>query len=102
MTDSLSLTRARRSGRLFFLTSVFVLSAWASVAQTAFVDFNTVGEYTNNFFPFDNGGAGYSFEENTTNGVGGSGGVAVNASIDTSATYTKSSWNLSTNGATVL
>jgi len=76
------------------------------MAQTAFVDFNTVGEYTNNFNPWnDVGGAnggGYSFEESTNDGVGGSGGVAVYQSTDMTATYKSGSWNLATNGATVI
>jgi hypothetical protein len=76
------------------------------MAQTAFLNFNTVGQYTNNFSPWnDNGGANggdYSFEENTHDGVGGSGGVAVFANNDMTATYKSGSWNLSTNGATVL
>ena len=71
------------------------------MAQTAFVDFNAVGEYTNNFNPFSNGG-GVNFEENTTDGVGGSGGVAVIANNDMTAVYKGASWNLSTNGATII
>jgi hypothetical protein len=102
MNNSLSLARAGRFARLICLTTLFLFSARRSMAQTAFVDFNSVGEYTNNFFPFDNGATGFSFEENTTNGVGGSGGVAVDAIIDTTATYTNRSWNLATNGATVI
>src|SRR5277367_1886580 len=62
------------------LLAFFCFIAASGLAQTAFLDFNTVGQYTNNFNPwYDNGGGNggnYSYEENTTNGVGGSGGVA--------------------------
>ena len=81
MNNSLYLTRAGRSVRWFCLASLFVFSAWAAMAQTAFLNFNTVGQYTNNFNPWNDTGAPdanggvYSFEENTTNGVGGSGGI---------------------------
>jgi uncharacterized repeat protein (TIGR03806 family) len=108
MNNSLYLPGAVRSTRLFCLASFFVFSAWASVAQTAFLNFNTVGQYTNNFNPWNDTGAPdanggvYSFEENTTNGVGGSGGVAVFANNDMTATYKSGSWNLSTNGATIV
>jgi hypothetical protein len=88
------------------LAFVLVLSACGAVAQTAFVNFNSVGEYTNNFSPWNDAGgvngANYSFEENTTNGVGASGGVAVYQSTDMTATYNGGSWNLSTNGATIV
>ncbi|HUD49296.1 MAG TPA: PA14 domain-containing protein [Candidatus Baltobacteraceae bacterium] len=83
-----------------------VLFAGEAKAQTAFVNFNTVGEYTNNFNPWNDNagvnGGNYSFEENTTNGVGGSGGVAVYQNNDMTAAYKSGSWNLSSNGATVL
>src|SRR6516165_6318724 len=50
-------------------------------AQTAFLNFNTVGQYTNNFNPWnDNGGANggvYGFAENLSVGVAGSGGVSL-------------------------
>lgn len=83
----------------------FWACAAPAAAQTVFLDFNTAGQYTGNFNPWnDNGGVNggnYSFQENTTDGVGG-GGVAVFQSVDTTATYKSGSWNLSTNGATVL
>ncbi|HEV7924559.1 MAG TPA: hypothetical protein VGR14_04345, partial [Verrucomicrobiae bacterium] len=86
--------------------SILVLPACGAMAQTAFVDFNSVSEYTNNFSPWNNNngqqGNNFSFEENITNGVGGSGGVAVFADNDTTAVYNGGSWNLSTNGATVV
>jgi PKD repeat protein len=74
-------------------------------AQTAFLDFNTVGQYTNSFNTWNdsNGinGGNYSFEENPTVGVGGSGGVSVFQNTDTTATYTNISWDFSASGATV-
>jgi uncharacterized repeat protein (TIGR03806 family) len=83
-----------------------VLFAGETRAQTVFLNFNTVGQYTNNFSPWNDNagvnGGNYSFEENATNGVGGSGGVAVFQDNDMTATYNSGSWNLSTNGATVL
>src|SRR5271168_2357029 len=88
------------------LAGLLLLCQTTSFAQTAFLNFNTVGQYTNNFNPWnDNGGVNggnYSYEENTTNGVGGSGGVAIFQSTDMTATYNAGSWNLATNGATVL
>jgi uncharacterized repeat protein (TIGR03806 family) len=95
-----------RPVRLYCLVLWLVLLGGETMAQTVFVNFNTVGQYTNNFSPWnDTGGVNgdnYSFEENTTNGVGGSGGVAVFQDNDMTATYKNRSWNLATNGATVL
>jgi uncharacterized repeat protein (TIGR03806 family) len=76
-------------------------------AQTVFLSFNTVGQYTNNFNPWNDNGSGanggaYAFEENLTNGVGGSGGVSVFNDDDTTATYKSGSWNFAVNGATIL
>jgi uncharacterized repeat protein (TIGR03806 family) len=75
-------------------------------AQTVFLDFNTVGQYTNNFEPWnDNGhgadGGNYSFTENPSDGVGGSGAVSVFTNNDTTAIYKSGSWNFATNGATL-
>src|ERR1700749_1611841 len=74
--------------------------------QTAFLDFNASGGYTTNFSQWqDNGGGNggaYAFQENTTDGVNGSGGVSVFQSTDTTATYSTSSWNMGTNGATAV
>jgi PKD repeat protein len=76
-----------------------------AVGQTAFLDFNTVGQYTNSFNPWnDAGGANggnYAFMESTTAGVGGSGGVSVFQSTDTTAVYKTGSWDFSTNGASI-
>ncbi|HTA29744.1 MAG TPA: hypothetical protein VK731_04635, partial [Candidatus Cybelea sp.] len=95
-----------RFRRLLCLASLLVLSTSGAMAQTAFLDFNTVGDYTNNFSPWNDvggvNGGNYSFAENTTNGVGGSGGIALLADNDMTATYNAGSWNLSTNGATVV
>ncbi len=79
----------------------------SSFAQTVFLNFNTVGQYTNNFSPWnDTGGAGnggnYSFEENTTVGIGGTGGVQVYQSTDMTAAYSAGSWNISTNTAAMI
>jgi hypothetical protein len=78
----------------------------SSVAQTAFLNFNSAGQYTNNFNPWNDGsgvnGDNYSFTENPTAGVGGSGGVTVFASTDMTAAYNGGSWNLSSNGATII
>ena len=75
-------------------------------AQTAFLDFNTVGQYTNNFNPWNDGNGinsgAYAFEENPSDGVGGSGGVDVDQSTDTTATYQSGSWDLATNGSTMI
>ncbi len=76
-------------------------------AQTLFVDFNGVGHYTNNFNPWNDNGSGvnatnYSFEEGTNDGTGGSRGVSVYRSTDTTATYKNGSWNFATNGATIV
>ena len=88
------------------LSAVFCLNTATGQAQTAFLDFNLVGEYTNNFNPWnDTGGVNagaYAFEENTSDGVGGSGGVEVDQSTDTTATYKSGSWNLATNGSTII
>src|SRR5579884_1356287 len=78
--------------------------SWKIHAQTAFISFNTVGQYTNNFSPWGDNGSGandgnYSFQESTTDGVAGSGGVSVFTNNDTTAVYKTSSWNLATNGA---
>jgi uncharacterized repeat protein (TIGR03806 family) len=87
--------------------SVFLLfGAAAGSSQTVFLDFNTPGQYTGNFNSWnDNGGinAGdYSFEENTTAGAGGSGGVSNFQSTDTTATYKSGSFNFATNGAVIV
>ena len=95
------------SSRAFCLAFCWIWLATAGFAQTVFLNFNTPGQYTNNFNPWnDNGGGGnganYSFTESTNDGVGGSGGVSVFQSVDMTATYQGGSWNLSTNGAAVL
>jgi uncharacterized repeat protein (TIGR03806 family) len=88
------------------LPAFFCLGVAAGFSQTVFLDFNTPGQYASNFNSWnDNGGinAGdYSFEENTTAGVGGSGGISNFQSTDMTATYKSGSWNFATNGATIL
>ena len=79
----------------------------SSSGQTAFAGFNTVGQYTNNFNAWNDNGSGanagvYCFQENTTDGVGGSGGVSVYQSTDTTATYHGSSWNFAGKGTTII
>jgi hypothetical protein len=75
----------------------------AVFGQIVFLDFNTAGQYVNNFNPWnDNGGVNggnYSFTESTSAGVNGSGGVSVFQSTDTTAAYKQGSWNFSTSGA---
>ena len=72
-------------------------------AQTAYVDFNTPGQYAASFNPWNDAGGtdggNYAFQENPTNGVGGSGCVNVFQSSDTTAAFKTSSWDFSTNGA---
>ena len=79
------------------------LGSWLSPAQTVFLDFNTPGQYTGNFNPWNdaNGadGGNYAFMESSTAGVAGSGGVSVFQSTDTTATFIGGSWDFSTNGA---
>jgi hypothetical protein len=75
-------------------------------AQTLFLDFNTVGQYTNNFNPWNDNGGGnggnYCFSESAGVGAGASRGVSVFQSTDTTATYRTSGWDFSTNGATLI
>ncbi len=92
--------------RSTLMAVAFCFAAASSFSQTAFLDFNTVGQYTNNFNVWQdnngvNGGA-YAFTENTTDGVAGSGGVSVFQSTDTTATYKTGSWNFATNGSTLI
>jgi hypothetical protein len=51
-----------------------------TLGQTVFVDFNTPGQYTANFNPWNDStgvnAGNYSFSENTSAGVNGSGGVS--------------------------
>jgi len=79
------------------------LGCWLSPAQTVFLDFNTPGQYTGNFNPWNdaNGadGGNSAFMESSTAGVAGSGGVSVFQSTDTTATFIGGSWDFSTNGA---
>ncbi|HEV2392215.1 MAG TPA: choice-of-anchor D domain-containing protein [Verrucomicrobiae bacterium] len=81
--------------------------AIACSGQTAFLDFNTAGQYTNNFNPWNDNGVGgnggsYSFMESDGVGAGGSRGVSVFQSTDTTAAYNAGSWDFSTNGAVIV
>ncbi|HTI68656.1 MAG TPA: chitobiase/beta-hexosaminidase C-terminal domain-containing protein [Candidatus Limnocylindria bacterium] len=77
-----------------------------TLAQTAFVDFETPGQYATNFNAWNDvggtDGGNYSFQASTNAGVGGGGGVAVFQDSDTTAVYRGGSWNLSTNGSVVV
>ena len=98
-------TKLSRLDKFLFLT-IPCLAALCSSAQTVFVDFNTPGQYTGNFNPWnDAGGANggnYSFVESSTAGLSGSGGVSVFQSTDTTAVYKSGSWDFSTNGSTII
>lgn len=92
-----------------FYPAALICSIWLAATascQTVFLDFNTPGQYNNNFNPWnDSGGANggnYAFQESGTAGVNGSGGVSVFQSTDTTAIYKSGSWDFSTNGATLL
>ena len=88
------------------LLAVFCLGLVCGRTQPVFFDFNTVGQYTNNFNPWNDGGGfnagNYAFTESPTDGVGGSGGVSVFQSTDMTATGNGRGWNLAANGATLL
>src|SRR5258708_13556972 len=75
-------------------------------SQTIFLDFNSTGQYTNNFNPWnDNAGVNSGntcYSENATAGVGGTRGISVFQSVDTTAIYTNGTWAFSTNAATIL
>lgn len=74
--------------------------------QTVLVDFNTAGQYASNFNQWnDSGGTNggnYDYLESAGVGVGGSRGISVYRSTDTTATYKTGSWNFGTTGATVI
>src|SRR5436305_14598294 len=101
-----------RSNRVSRLPRLNLFSPWrllivfglsSALGQTVFLDFNTTNQYTNNFNPWNdtggNNGGNYSFSESSTLGVGGSGGVSVFQSSDTTAAYKSGSWDFSTNGS---
>ena len=95
-----NLQRGMMSGLFLFCTAT-------SFSQTVLLDFNTVGQYTNNFNSWNDNGSGsnainYSFKESTTAGAGGSGGVTNYQSTDTTATYKSGSFNFATNGAVIV
>src|SRR6266436_9535818 len=89
-----------------WLLAFHCLSLAPGFSQTLFLNFNSTGQYTNNFNPWnDNGGINSGntcYSEGATAGVGGTRGISVFQSVDTTATYTNGSWDFSTNGATIL
>src|SRR5689334_7938656 len=89
-----------------YLLALFTLILSSTFGQTVFLDFNTPGQYTNNFNPWNDAGGGnggvFAFSENLSVGVGGSGGVSVFNNSDTTAAYRTGSWNFAANGATVI
>lgn len=82
------------------------LGLMSSFSQTAFLDFNTAGDFTNNFNLWnDVGGANggnYAFAENPSVGVAGSRGVSLISNSDTTAAYRSGSWNFAVSGATLI
>jgi PKD repeat protein len=103
--QSLARCRSRFCSVVLFAAGLACLGTFSGAAQTAFVDFNSPGEYTNNFNPWQDAtgvnGGNYSFAESTSAGVANSGGVSVFANNDTTAAYNAGSWNFSTNGSTM-
>ncbi len=88
------------------LTVLALCFCCQSRAQTAFLDFNTTAQFTNNFSRWNdsNGvnGGNYAFMEAGGAGVGASRGVSVFQNTDTTATYNSGSWDFSTNGAAII
>lgn len=84
------------------LLAFFLSTSAAGFSQTVLLDFNTAGQYTGNFNPWNDNGGGASFTENTTAGAGGSGGVTNFQSTDTTATYKSGNWSLATNGSVIV
>jgi uncharacterized repeat protein (TIGR03806 family) len=91
--------------RFALLIAVVSLAAVSTEAQTVFLDFNTTGQYTNNFNPWNDSNStnagNYSFSESASAGVAGTRGVSVFQNSDTTATYKTGGWDFSTNGATI-
>src|SRR5258706_1657235 len=96
-------SRLTRSGWFCGLLVFIRVTEASALSQAAFLDFNSAGQYTANFNPWnDSGGVNagnYCFAERTSAGVASSGGVSVFQNTDTSATYNGGAWNFSTNGA---
>jgi hypothetical protein len=104
--NALTRSRSRFCAVAFCSAGLTFLSTVTGSSQTGFVDFNSAGEYANNFNPWQDAGGvnggNYSFAESASAGVAGSGGVTVFANNDTTATYKAGSWNFSTNGSTMI
>jgi PKD repeat protein len=77
-----------------------------TLAQTAFVDFQSAGQYANHFNSWNdsagNNGGNYAFVQSPLAGAGGGGAISVFQSSDTTATYNSGSWDFSTNGAAII
>jgi hypothetical protein len=90
---------------LTLLLAALLFSSAVAPSQTVFLDFNTPGEYTSNFNPWNDAGSAnagnFAFTEAPAAGVGSGGGVSVFQSTDTTATYNGGSWDFSTNGASL-
>ena len=84
------------------LLAFFFYGVASSFSQTVLLDFNTTGQYTNNFNAWNDNGGGASFTESTTVGAGGSGGVTNFLNTDTTATYKNGNWNLTNNGSVIV
>jgi hypothetical protein len=93
-------------GSILGLISALSFGATPLFAQTVFLDFNTPGQYTGSFNPWnDNGGANggnYSFTESSSGGVNNGGSVSVFQNNDTTAVYNGGSWDFSTSGASIV
>ena len=72
-------------------------------AQAVFLNFDSAGQYTNNFNAWNDvggtDGGNSCFEQTDAVGVGASGGMSVFQSTDTTATYKTRSWDFSAAGA---
>ncbi|HEY3762861.1 MAG TPA: hypothetical protein VGN23_14040 [Verrucomicrobiae bacterium] len=90
------LRRARLSA-LFAVFVLFIFLAQSVSAQSLLLDFNTPDEYTGNF---NNPTTPSPCTETNAGGVGNSGALLVTGG-DGNATYHASSWDFSTNGASL-
>src|SRR5690242_18731406 len=92
--------------RVVLMTFSVIGFSMSIFGQTLFLDFNTTGQYTANFNPWNDAtgvnGGNYCFTESAGAGVNGGGGVSVFQNTDTTATYNGAAWNFSTNGATLI
>lgn len=101
------MTPVRVFRRHLLLTGLnLILFTLPAFTQTAFLDFNTTGQYTNNFTPWNDNGGGnggaYGFAESPSAGVNGSGGVSILNNNDTTSAYRGKNWNFAVNGSTII